>query len=594
MSSPWPADEDIEVSPAERNSSRFWKALLAFIVLVGLAAAAYGYFLFTRPADVSVSLEFDVLPHPLLGEPFSLSLSVANQSDDVLHGAKLSIFLPQDVSFVGPWSGERVHEEPLGTIGPGSVLRKTFQAVAMGQAKTIKQVRAKFTYAIAPEGRVQFERDARADVQVGDPALSLSLEAPAQVVNGESFTTKIKYANASAQEFKNVRLTFAQPEVFRFEKASLEPASRANNVWNLGALKAGAEGEIMVEGSVVGVEGAFFTLTADVSADFLGESRQLASQTATLTIAASPLSVSLSVNESPDYIAGIGDSLQYTLAYRNNSPTPLRGISVSARLSGQLFDYATLRSQGSFNSLTNTVTWIAANAPELENLMPGEMRTLTFDVRLKPSFPITRVSDKNYLVKVEARVESPTVPAGVAAERTVSVAALETKVKGAIDVRAKALWRDAAWGFVNEGPYPPRAHQPTQFTVHWILTNYATDLSPVHMEAFVQSGAKFTGKAKSTVTTLPQYDAATGRVTWDIPSVPATRGVVGGPVEGVFQIEVLPSITQVGQSIPLMSELRVRATDVFTGVILEDTAPPLTTDIPEDTTVSVTDRRVQP
>ncbi|MBI2623459.1 MAG: hypothetical protein HYW65_02695 [Candidatus Liptonbacteria bacterium] len=592
--SPWSADEGLEARSPQPPRSYLWRALLGALVALGIGAGVYGYVLFNQPPDAKVSVVFETPPQPLLGEPFLLFLSVANQSDNVLHDAKLSIFLPQDVAFVGEWSGERVHDELLGTLGPGSVMQRTMNVVASGQAKTVREIRAKFVYTITPEGRVQFERNTNATVQIGEPAITLSLETPQQAVNGEPFTVNVKYKNVSTQDFRNVRLGVTRPGIFQFRKASLEPASRANDSWNLGALKAGAEGQIAIEGVVVGPEGSFFTVAASVSADFLGESKELANQSASLTIATSPLSLSVSANGSQEYVAGIGDSLQYVITYRNNSAAVFRGIAVRARLIGGLFDYSTLSSQGSFNSLSNTLTWIAANAPELESLGPGEERTLNFSIRLKPAFPISRASDKNYTLKVEARVESPTVPSGIAAERTVSVASLETKVRGAVALHTKALWRDAAWGFLNEGPYPPRMNQPTQYTIHWSITNYATDIGSVHMETFLQSGAKFLGKAKSTVATLPQYDAATGRVTWDIPTIAATRGVVGAPVEGVFQIEVTPAVTHVGNNVVLTNSTRLQASDLFTGVALESVAPALTTALPEDPTIQVPDRRVQP
>jgi len=591
--SPWEEDENLPIH-APQESFHIWKAILGAIVVLAIGAGVYGYVLFNRTPDVKVSAVFETPPQPLLGEPFSLSLSVANQSDNVLHGAKLSFFLPQDVVFVGEWSNERVHDEILGTLGPGSVVQRTISVMAMGQAKTVRQIRAKFVYSTTPEGRVQFERDTVADVQVGEPAITLSLEAPQQAVNGEAFTTAIQYKNASRQDFRNVRLRFSHPEIFRFQKASMESASRANDMWDLGVLKAGAEGKVLIDGTVMGPEGSFFTVSGSISADFLGESKELAVQAASLTIATSPLSVSVLVNGGVNYIAGIGDTLQYTIAYRNNSAVAFHGIAVRARLIGGLFDYPSVRAAGSFNSLTNTLTWIAANAPELENLDPGQEGTLTFSVQLKPAFPISRVSDKNYALKVEARVESPTVPSGITASSTVSLATLETKVKGVVALRAKVLWRDAAWGILNDGPYPPKLNKPTQYTIHWIITNYSTDIGSVHMEAFLQSGAKFIGKAKSTVTTLPQYDVTTGRVTWDIPSIAATRGVFGAPVEGVFQIEATPSVTQVGQDVVLIGPVRLQANDLFTGTALESTVGALTTALPEDLTIQLTDRRVQP
>ncbi|MBM3257520.1 MAG: hypothetical protein FJY98_04355 [Candidatus Liptonbacteria bacterium] len=588
---PWAADEHLG-APPPRSSGRFKLfGILAFLFLAGVGI--FSYFLFRQPAGVSVSVEFETPPQPLLGEPFPLSLSLANQSDGVLYGAKFSIILPEDVLFVGEYSRERVHDEALGSLGPGSVTQRTVNVVVVGQPQAVKRVRAKFVYSTSPEGRVQFEKEAAAEIRVGAAALELSLEAPKQVVNGAPFTATVKYKNASKQEFKNVRVAFRYPSLFSLTKASLESATRTNDSWSLGNLPAGTQGEITFDGVVVGAEGSFFTLNAAVTADYLGESRELAVQTASLAIATSPLSVAIGVSGVQNNAANPGEVLQYSLTLKNNSSVVFRGITLNARLIGAMFNYSTLRAQASFNSLTNTLTWLTANTPELQSLNPGESKTLTFDIALKGTYPISRVSDKNYTLKVEARAESPTVLPDTAVDTTVAVGSFETKVAGKIALHAKALWKDAAWGIVNSGPFPPRVNQPTQYTIHWIITNYATDASGVRVEAYLQSGAKFLGKAKSTGATLPQYDAATGKVVWDIPSVAATRGVVGAPIEGVFQIEVIPSSNHLGGYVPILSESRLQAKDIFTGMALESTAGVLQTDLLEDPTVTVQDRRVQ-
>jgi len=591
--SPWEADEHFSAASKSKHSG-IWKLIFAVVALAVAGGGIYVYFFSQSPTGVDVAVEFVNPPPALLGEPFSLTLSAANRSDGVLHNAKLQLLLPEDVYFVGEYSNERIHEEMLGTLGPGSVTQRTVNVVALGQAQSVRRIDGKLVYSTSPEGRVQFEQVARAEVKVGDPALQLSFDVPKQVVNSETFTTKIHYKNASRQEFKNVRLTLRASPLFTFERASLETASRTNDVWNIGVLKGGEEGDLAISGKVMGPEGTFFPLNAVLGADFLGESRELATQTASVGIATSPLSVSVVANGSPDYVAKIGDAMVYTIAVKNNSSITFRELTVSARLSGGLFNYGAVRSQGSLNSLTNTVTWIAANDPNLLSIAPGETRTLTLEAQLKGAFPIARVSDKNYAVKVQVRVESPTVPPDTAVEKTVSLAEVSTKVMGSISLRAKALWRDASWGIINEGVYPPRANQSTQYAIHWQITNSATDAGTVHVEAYLQSGARFVGKAKSNVATIPQYNASTGLISWDIPAVAATKGIVSAPVEAVFQIEATPAITQVGQNILLLGESNLRAQDLFTNARLESRAREVDSGLLEDPTITVTDRRVQP
>ena len=65
-------------------------------------------------------------------------------------------------------------------------------------------------------------------------------------------------------------------------------------------------------------------------------------------------------------------------------------------------------------------------------------------------------------------------------------------------------------------------------------------------------------------------------------------------MEAVFQVEATPAVNQVGQSLELMNETSLTATDVFTNQDLTDKDGVITTDLPDDNNVGFGDRRVQP
>ena len=162
---------------------------------------------------------------------------------------------------------------------------------------------------------------------------------------------------------------------------------------------------------------------------------------------------------------------------------------------------------------------------------------------------------------------------------------METKVAGKITINAKALWRDASSGILNSGPYPPRVNQPTKYTVHWALTNYSTDVSGAQVSAFLQSGAKWTGVTKSNINSQPSYDFSTGKVTWDVGDLMATKGVISQQPEAIFQVEVTPAANQLNQFITFLGNTAVTGKDNFTGIQLNDTGQALTTELPDDQTV---------
>lgn len=568
--------------------------IILLLVLVGVGIGAYS-FIQGIPEGSTLGLEFSQPDEILIGQPFTVTLSFSNYSDSVLKDAKLSLFLPNDISFLGQFADQRVVEQALGDLGPGSLNQEKFNLIVTAGSQTLKHLEAKLAYALATNPKAQFESRAEVDLRVSQPAVGLTLTAPGSVFNGEEFEITLHYENNTNQEFRNVRVRMDYPPIFRFVKSNITPDGTGNNLWTFTTLKAGERGDITIRGSALGPEQSFFSMTGELTSDFLGQTYTVSSQTASVNISQAPLSVRATVNGAgPDYVARVADLLQYTISYRNNSNVTFQDLTVKARLTGELYDFATIQANAPFNSLTNTLSWFVANTPELASLAPGEERSVAFTVKLRESFPIRRISDKNYLLKVQAEVDSPTLPPGTAADRTVSIASLENKVVGAITVDAQGYWRDAGSGFLNSGPYPPKVNRPTQYTIHWLVTNYATDVTNVQVSAYLQSGARFTGKAKTTAGAQPAINPNSGLVTWRIDSLPATKGVVSAPAEAIFQIEVTPGVNLVGKSVSLLSETRLEAQDVFTGMPLTAADGVLTSDLPDDKTLPESGKGVQP
>ena len=580
--------------PQRTSSGWALRAVIAVVLLLG-GGAAY-YFYFRAPAGPSLSLEFSKPDQILLGQPFIITVSFSNYSDNILKDTRLSLFLPEGVSFLGQFADQRVIEQALGDVGPGSLNQQKFNLIVTSGSQTLKRLEAKLLYSTAVNAKTQFESRADVDLAIGQPAIAVTLETPTNVFNGEEFEMKVKYENNTSQEFKNFQLKLDYPPIFQFKRSSIDPQTNTNNVWTVSKLDQGVGGEITITGSVIGPEQSFFSMNGTLTADFLGQSYALNTQTATIGIAEAPISIRVAVNGSgSDYVVHAGELLKYAVTYKNNASVAFQNITVRVGLAGEMVDFSSLHTNASLNSLTNTLTWSSANAPELASLNPGEEKTLEFDIKVRDTFPIKRISDKNYALKLRAQIESPTVLPNTSAEKTISVANLENKIAGKVRIDAQAYFRDAASGILNSGFYPPQVNKPTQYTIHWIITNYATDVTNVKVSAYLQSGAWFTGKVKSNMGTLPVFDADAGLVTWEIPTLPATKGIVSQAAEAVFQIEATPAVNQVGQSMPVLGETKIEAQDVFTGLALNESDAALTTDLPDDKTIPTdADRRVQP
>jgi hypothetical protein len=180
----------------------------------------------------------------------------------------------------------------------------------------------------------------------------------------------------------------------------------------------------------------------------------------------------------------------------------------------------------------------------------------------------------------------------VKALKTVNIASLSTKVAGNIKVEAKAFFRDASSGILNDGPWPPEAGAATDFTVHWLVYNYSTDAADIIVKTELEKGAVFTGKTKVEVGSL-EFKNETREVVWRIPRLIATSGVISAPPEAVFQIKATPQPSQKLSFMPLTKETLVSGRDEFSETILENFAVALTTALPYDPTVKIADGLVK-
>lgn len=572
------------------NRVGFWILLFSALASTGIAA----YYFFLEPNGAEVFLEFVKPNEVLVGQPFNLSVSFSNSSDQILQDVKLSLILPGDLAFVGESQEQRVFEKLIGDLGPGSLNQESFDVIVLEGAHSLKRVEAKLTYRLSGSSTTIFESSAKADIAVGRPAVDLSFSLPERVFSGEDFEMSLKYRNNTNQDLKNIWLKVDYPPVFQYKGSNLEAVS-GNNLWNIKSLARGEEGDLVISGNVVGPANSLSAFKAEASIDIRGQRYFLANQSANLEISFSPLGLEIMVNGSPEYLAHPGDNLKYDFIYRNNSNVSMENVNIRAIFSGEMFDFTEVRTNASFNSLTNTFVWNAANTPDLLNLPPGGEGKVELYIRTKNTYPIRRLSDKNFSLNVQGEIESRTVPPRTVAERTISVTRLETKIVGMIKVDASAYYRDAASGILNKGNFPPQVNQPTQYTVHWTVRNYANDVTNAKVRAYLQSGTTFTGVVKSNIPRVPVYNPASGEVVWDIGNIPATKGVIDSPLEAIFQIENIPAVNQVGSIITLVGETRITAMDSFSGIELIDTDFALTTDLKDDKTINQSvDRKVQP
>jgi len=105
---------------------------------------------------------------------------------------------------------------------------------------------------------------------------------------------------------------------------------------------------------------------------------------------------------------------------------------------------------------------------------------------------------------------------------------------------------------------------------------------------------RFTGVAKSNAASAPIYNERTQEMSWLIDRVPATTGIAVASIEAIFQVEAVPSSSDLGETMVLMGETQLRAADDFTELEITASDSELTTELSDDPTVKPADGTVQP
>jgi len=282
----------------------------------------------------------------------------------------------------------------------------------------------------------------------------------------------------------------------------------------------------------------------------LGQVYNINEQVVSTTIDASPFEIKINLNESDNFVAKPGDVLNYSIAFTNQLS------SLSAQLNGEMLDWS---GYGSY-----ALNWANPVSP------------VTFQAKVKPNYSIKRLGDKNFLIKASAE--------GRLGDK-ISVAKLETKVGGKVEVKAKGFFRDASAGILNRGSLPPKVGQPTDFTIHWLLSNYGTDIKNVRVSAVLPDGVEWTGQTKSSLPVGPVYNSATREVSWNLERILATSGALGDLIEAIFQVTLTPRAAMIGKYTPLIGATQITATDEFTDQILNFSFAEITTALPDDLTV---------
>ncbi len=554
---------------------------LFFIAAAGVAA----YFFFGGANFISPqNIDLQVIAPSLIdgGKEATLQVIIDNRNKAALTMVNMLVNYPDGTRSVATSSGPLQHDsQTIGTIASGGQVKRTINAIFYGQEGTQETVNVTLQYSI-PGSSAIFTKEGQANFLIGSSPVSVSVNAPNQTISGQPFAMDVTVQANGIVPVQDVLLQAQYP--FGFSLSSSTPAAQAGGtLWRLGTLQPGSAQIIHIEGSLQGQngdEGVFHFLSGS---DSNPTDTQIAvpflSIPTTITITQPFITASFALNGQSGQTISIapGSAVQGVITWQNNLPTAISNASFQLSINGTPLDPTSVEApNGFYQSSDSSIIWDSQNDPALASIPAGASGTLQFSfatIRPSATAPYLNPTMMLSLTLSGSRNDEAGGPQVVS-----SVAMAQVNIASLVALGVQALHFTGP--FSDGGPMPPVPGQNTTYTIEWTITNSSNSLANTQVSTTLPPYVQFVAAQPGSGIT---YTAPSRTVTWNLGDVAAAAGYGNTPPQAAFQVALLPSVSQVGQSPALTGETTLSGSDRFAQVGVQASANSPTIQLTGDT-----------
>ena len=555
---------------AKRRKRRYTPLEIVFggaMVFFLIAVAVAGLIIFSGNNTISsknVDVQITGPTEVGAGSTLSLQVVVTNRNSVPMQLTDLVIDFPpgtrSDTDATADMPNTRIS---LGTINPGESVNRTVRATIFGTAGQNLTIHASAEYRV-PSSNAVYVRDADYTTRINQSPVAITTDALTQAVSGQSNDFTVTVTSNAQEVLKNMLLIANYPPGFAFASSDPKPVS-GTAVWNLGDIQPGGSRTVKISGSFTGEDGDSRDIIFNTGTQTDNQPNQIVAPLATsdlsVTIAKPFVSVALALNGSVADTHTIlpGMKVSGTITWTNNLSVPVENLVITLSLTGSVLDPTGISaSNGFYNSGANTITWDSTTDPDLANVAPGASNAFNYTIATLPSNASSYTNPQVHLsVDVKGDRQSETgVPSSVE-----STATTIANVESALTL-VPTLSR-------LSGPVPPKTGAETDYEVTWSVANSSNPLANAVVSAILPSYVKF---LKSDSGSAISFNASTHVITWTVGDMSG-----GAAQNGMFEIGITPSVSQIGTLPDLVGNERVDAYDRFARTSIDSTAATLTT-----------------
>lgn len=563
-----------------------WGIFIGSLVVLAAASLA-GFFYFNQAKKFTndhVQLQFPAINGATSGGALTVTVEYQNLEPVDLTNVELTVEYPEGFAYQQsqPSTNKDFHNSfALGTIRSGQGGKVVITGTIVGAVGDVNQFAATLTYRPATFNS-DFQQRALTEVKITSSILSLKLAGPTQLAPGAVGNWAITYTNTSDHDLASAQIAVTYPDGLTVTSTN-PTAQERNSIWKVPAIKKGAEGKILITGTVNGNLGD--TLNLKVSAGILSANNTVETQdeqSLLLVLIKTGVTTTVAVNGSTDpQVVEPGETLNYSVRVTNASDIEVTDATVTTQLEGGALNFETLTADNQATIAGGVLTWGKAQLAALANLQPSQSVTLTFSVQVASIIAVKTDQDEDQHVTATISVSSPDLTTNTnsgGATTTVVV----TKIATIMKLTAEARYDDEQGVAVGSGPVPPTVGKTTSYRIIWTVTNTTSDAGTFVATARLPNSVLWTGQNLARDAGELTFDSDTRTVRWTLNVVPAGTGSRLPDLTAHFDVSVTPTAEQVG-TVPVLVETSTAvATDSYSKKSLTSSSATLSTDVPTD------------
>lgn len=515
----------------------------------------------------------------------AVPISFKNTSSAPLNAADLVVVFPPDT--LAPDASGRLAPAParvvrqVGTVAPGEEQSIVLQAVFFGKEGEEKRVEASLLY--RPGNiRARFSSDAEKTVKITRVPLAISWEVAERVSAGEEADVTIRVSSQARAPFENLWLRVDAPPGFAVARA-VPAASSTDAVWHIGALLPGEEKKIVLAGTFSRAGGETQALRAGLGAynELTKEWKPWRESSREVILSASPFLLEGMIDGKHEGIIKPGEFLSMTVRYRNQSPAPVKNVTVRAAVEGKSIDASTLTISdgGVFDGTAEEVVWGPGGTGALREVLPGQEGELHLAVRVKERPVVQSAADRNFMIRLRTRIDAASLPQGFTGGALAPEDTAAFKLSTVVLIAGRSAYRTSP--LPNTGPLPPKVGEKTTYAVVWEVRNFTNEIENAEFRAPLPPNVRWEG-AVSPRDADVRFDASSAEVRWRIGRVAPGTGVLTPGRVAAFQVSIVPSALDIGRSPALTGQAVFSGRDTFTGEDIAIEMQGVSTQVSED------------